>query len=86
MKFNRRTFLGFPLILFAGQAYSVENVNPADPTAKAIGYVEKSPVAGAICNNCIQARAGSGSHIPCNLFPNKLVNKNGWCKVYVKKP
>jgi hypothetical protein len=23
---------------------------------------------------------------PCNVFPGKLVNANGWCKVWAPKP
>ena len=30
-----------------------------------------------------QGRCGGG---PCDIFPGKLVNANGWCKVWVLKP
>ena len=32
-----------------------------------------------------QVKAGE-TYIPCNIFPGKLVNANGWCKVWVKRP
>lgn len=82
---NRRTFLGFPLVLVALDSEAKEVVSQNEPTAKAIGYVEKTPIAGSVCSNCIQAQDDGGKNIPCNLFPNKLVNRDGWCKVYVKR-
>jgi hypothetical protein len=74
------------------------HVTLQDPTAIALGYVEdatkvdakKNPTykAGSNCANCLQSAGGLASDAwrPCNLFPNKLVNAKGWCKVYVKKP
>ena len=32
-----------------------------------------------------QGKAGE-AYIPCNIFPGKLVNAKGWCKVWVKRP
>jgi len=30
--------------------------------------------------------ADGEQHRPCNIFPNKLVNADGWCSAWVKKP
>jgi hypothetical protein len=69
-----------------------------DPTAVALGYIEdatkvdakKNPMykAGSTCANCLQSTGGAATDAwrPCNLFPNKLVDSKGWCKVYIKKP
>lgn len=67
-----------------------------DPTAVALSYTDdaakvdaaKFPTykAGSKCDNCLQLTGTPGNTWrPCNLFPGKLVNANGWCKVYVKK-
>jgi hypothetical protein len=68
-----------------------------DPTAMALAYFEdakkvdpkKFPTykAGQLCSNCLQNTGKDGeAWRPCNLFPGKLVNANGWCKVYVARP
>jgi hypothetical protein len=42
---------------------------------------------GAHCANCLQLTGKEGDEWrPCNIFPGKLVNANGWCKVWVAKP
>jgi hypothetical protein len=42
---------------------------------------------GSHCANCVQLTGKEGDEWrPCNLFPGKLVNANGWCKVWVPKP
>jgi hypothetical protein len=73
------------------------HVLPSDPTAVALSYYEdashvdtsKFPTCkpGDICANCLQLTGpATGEWRPCNLFPGKLVNEKGWCKMYVKKP
>jgi O-methyltransferase involved in polyketide biosynthesis len=68
-----------------------------DPTAMALGYFEDGSKVDANknptykpeqrCNNCLQLTGNAGdAWRACNLFPGKLVNANGWCKVYIKKP
>ena len=68
-----------------------------DPTAVALGYVEDGSKVDAAknptykpeqrCNNCLQLTGNPpDAWRACNLFPGKLVNANGWCKVYIKKP
>ena len=82
----------------AAEAYAgLPHVAPADPVAVALSYHESAKTveaakfpnykAGQQCSNCLQLTGKEGdAWRPCNLFPGKLVNAGGWCKVYVKKP
>jgi len=81
----------------AADAKTVPHLAATDPTAVALSYFEdgskvdakKFPTykAEQRCNNCLQLQGTAGeAWRPCNLFPGKLVNANGWCKVYIKKP
>jgi hypothetical protein len=65
-------------------------LDPKDPAALALGYVEiasqadakKFPVyvKGSNCDNCLQLQGKAGNDFrPCSLFPGKLVAVNGWC-------
>lgn len=65
-------------------------LNPKDPAAAALGYVEhtsqidpkKTPsyVPGSNCENCLQLQGVAGNNYrPCSLFPGKLVSVSGWC-------
>lgn len=76
---------------------NLPHVTPADPVAVALAYHDsaKTVEAGKFpnfkpdqhCGNCLQLTGKEGdTWRPCNLFPGKLVNVGGWCKVYVKKP
>lgn len=80
----------------AAQA-ATPHLDEKDPTAVALGYVHDSKKidstkvpqhkAGAECANCLQLTGKEGDEWrPCNLFPGKLVHKDGWCKVWVLKP
>ena len=73
-------------------------VDPNEPQAKSLGYVEDATKvdakanpnykAGQMCANCLQAptyKAGM-TEVPCNIFAGRNVAAKGWCKVYVKKP
>ena len=73
------------------------HVSPSDPVATSLSYHESAKTvdaakfpnykAGQQCSNCLQLTGKDGDQWrPCNLFPGKLVNAGGWCKVYVKKP
>jgi hypothetical protein len=68
-----------------------------DPVAVAMGYVHdvakvdksKNPTfkPGSTCANCVQLVGKEGDQWrPCNIFPGKVVNADGWCKVWVLKP
>lgn len=78
---------------------ALPQLDPADPAAKALLYthdttkVDKSNPAAARhdasqkCANCIQIQGKDGeTWRPCAIFPGKLVNANGWCTVWAKKP
>ena len=81
----------------AADAKAVPHLAANDPTAVALAYFEDGSKVDAKqfatykpeqrCSNCLQLQGNAGdAWRPCNLFPGKLVNANGWCKVYVKKP
>ena len=84
-------------LLYAGQSQSAQLVklSESDPTAAALGYhansktvdVKKFPTfkPAQNCANCMQLQPGSGNDRPCTIFAGKLVNVNGWCKVWVQK-
>ncbi len=82
----------------AASSYAnLPHVAPTDPVAVALSYHENAKTVEAAkfptykpdqhCGNCLQLTGNEGDPWrPCNLFPGKLVNAGGWCKVYVKKP
>ena len=73
-------------------------VDPSEPQAKSLGYIEDATKVdakanpnfkpGQHCANCLQVPKGkeTGAQIPCNIFAGRLVEANGWCKVWVKRP
>jgi hypothetical protein len=105
-KFPRRTVLkgallgvaAIPAAALVGRAEAAPaKVDPNEPQAKSLGYVEDASKvdakanpnykSGQHCGNCLQAQVKEGeAYVPCNIFPGKLVNTNGWCKVWVKRP
>jgi High potential iron-sulfur protein len=84
-----------PAAAWFGRADAAVKLDPNDPQAKALGYVEDASAvdtkanpnykAGQHCGNCLQAAVSSDPMLTCNIFPGKLVNANGWCKVWVKR-
>lgn len=73
------------------------HITPVDPVAVALAYHESAKTVEAAkfptykpdqhCGSCLQLTGKEGdAWRPCNLFPGKLVNTGGWCKVWVKKP
>ena len=73
------------------------HLDEKDPLAVAMAYVHdakkvdpnKTPQykKGQHCANCLQLQGKEGDEWrPCNIFQGKLVNANGWCKVWVAKP
>lgn len=68
------------------RAANLPHVTDADPTAKALGYVEDASKtsnpkhkAGDDCANCQFYSDGASGYGPCALFPGKSVNAKGWC-------
>lgn len=79
------------------QAAEQPHLSPTDPTAVALGYHQDASTvdpkqfptykSGQTCSTCLQLKGEAGQPWrPCNLFPGKLVNANGWCRVWVKRP
>jgi hypothetical protein len=80
----------------AQAAADASHLSPTDPTAQALSYHEDAKTVdakqfptyqpGQMCSTCLQLQGTAGdAYRPCNIFAGKLVNANGWCKVWVKK-
>ena len=68
------------------RAADLPHVTDADPTAKALGYVEDASKTtnpkhkpGDDCANCQFYSGGPTGYGPCALFPGKSVSSKGWC-------
>ena len=107
-KFPRRTLLKGALLGVAVVPVSAllsrtataagGRVDPNEPQAKSLGYVEDATKVdakanpnfkpGQMCANCLQAPTAKPgmTEVPCNIFAGRPVSAKGWCKVYVKKP
>jgi hypothetical protein len=83
--------------LAADAASSTPHLDEKEQLAVSLGYVHDATKVdpnkvpqykkGAHCANCIQLQGKEGDEWrPCNLFPGKLVNAKGWCKVWAAKP
>jgi hypothetical protein len=104
--FPRRTLLkgallgvaAVPVTALLGRAQAAAGkVDPNEPQAKSLGYVEDASKvdakanpnykAGQDCANCLQFTGKAGdAEGPCNIFGGRSVSAKGWCKVYVKRP
>jgi hypothetical protein len=66
-------------------------VSEDDPTAKGLKYVHDAtqsvrPDATQFCHNCRYFKGKEGTPwAPCDIFPGKAVNANGWCSAWAKK-
>ena len=79
-----------PALTFAQGGAALPHLSEADPTAKALGYVEDagkvdkakfpSYKPGAHCTTCnfFQGKAAD-AYGPCQIFPGKQVKAAGWC-------
>ena len=83
--------------LFGRAEAAAGRVDPNEPQAKSLGYVEDATKvdakanpnykAGQDCANCLQSSGKAGdAYVPCNIFAKRDVAAKGWCKVYVKRP
>ena len=68
------------------RADDLPHVSDADPTAKALGYVEDATATkdpkhkvGDTCANCQFYSGTASGYGPCQLFPGKAVSAKGWC-------
>jgi hypothetical protein len=85
--------------MLGSPAYAVElpHLEEDNATAKALKYrhdataaprVDKAgiPADKQFCHNCQFINANSGQWRPCQIFPGKAVNADGWCVSWNKKP
>jgi hypothetical protein len=79
--------------MLRARAQSGEKMNPSDPLAQSVKYVEDATRAPAdlrkpdsFCNNCqfYQGDQASDS-APCTTFMGKLVPAQAWCSTWVMK-
>jgi len=72
------------------------HLEETDSLAKVMGYVHDASKVdgnkvpqfkeGSNCANCSKISGPEGEQWrPCTLFPGKLVNNDGWCKLWVPK-
>ena len=101
-RYDRRTVLksalaGLAALPAVGLAAEQPHLDEKDSLAVAMGYVHDAKKVdaakvpqfkkGSNCANCLQIQGKDGDEWRgCNIFPGKLVNANGWCKVWVVKP
>jgi len=89
--------VALPVVGSSEAADALPHLDEKDTLAAAMGYTHDAKTvdpnkvpqykAGSFCHNCAQLTGKEGDEWrPCNLFPGKLVNKDGWCKVWVLKP
>lgn len=74
------------------RAAELPPLTEADPTAKALAYVEDATKstnpkykAGEDCTKCMFYTGGPTGRGPCQLFPGKSVAAKGWCVSYSPK-
>jgi len=89
-----------PLLRLMPEAHAADEALPHlaedDPMAKALKYhndaaaaprADKSGVSAQeqFCHNCRFIKADSGDWRPCQIFPGKTVNANGWCSSWMPR-
>ena len=78
------------------QSQNLPKLTKDDPVAQALQYTHDASTvdpasraqaaANQTCANCAQIVGNEGDEWrPCQIFPGKLVNSNGWCSVWVPK-
>ena len=95
--FIRIVPLAGALALCARSAFAdAPKVDPADPQAKALGYVTDAAqadkarfpkyAAGQTCGSCqLYQGKPTDAYAPCAIFAGKQVAAKGWCSAYTKK-
>lgn len=72
------------------------HLDPEDPTAQSMRYTHDAssvdpssranPAEDQNCANCALVQGEDGeAWRPCQIFPGKLVNADGWCSVWAPK-
>ncbi len=78
------------------EAQDLPQLTEDDPMAQAMKYVHDAstvdaasrpnPAESQMCSNCALIQGEDGqTWRPCQIFPGKLVNTNGWCSVWAPK-
>ena len=86
-----------PILGQVAEAAAPAALDPADPTAKALGYVVDSAKVDAKanpthkpeqkCANCAQFKGAAGQATgACTIFAGKTVAAKGWCRAYAAAP
>ena len=76
-------------------AQDMPKLEESDPIAQSLKYVHDAstvdpasranPAAEQNCANCALIQGDDAEWRPCQIFPGKLVNNNGWCSVWAPK-
>lgn len=77
-------------------AEDLPHVTADDPLGAAMKYTDdassvdaasrNNPAADQTCANCALVQGNDGdAWRPCQIFPGKAVNANGWCSVWAPK-
>jgi hypothetical protein len=85
------------LVTEGARAADLTPLDPNDPVAKSLGFVNDSTKVDAAanpthnatqkCGTCAQFGGKAGdARGPCNVFVGHTVPVGGWCKVWAKKP
>lgn len=80
----------------AANAQEMPQLDPSDPVAQSMRYTHDAstvdpasranPAENQLCSNCALVQGNDGeTWRPCQIFPGKLVNANGWCSVWAPK-
>lgn len=77
------------------EAQELAKLSPDDPQAQSLKYTHDAstvdpatmpqPAENQHCANCALIQGEEGEWRPCQIFPGKLVNENGWCSVWSPK-
>lgn len=74
------------------RAANAPHLTDADPTAKAMDYVDDASTSknalykpGSACATCQFYSGPQAGYGPCQLFPGKVVSAKGWCTSFTKK-
>lgn len=78
------------------QAGDLPQLSEDDPMAQSMKYTHDAssvdpatrtnPAADQTCANCALVQGNGGeAWLPCQIFPGKVVNANGWCTVWAPK-
>ncbi len=78
------------------EAQDLPKLEESDPVAQSLKYTHDAssvdaasranPAAEQHCANCALVQGADGeAWRPCQIFPGKLVDANGWCSVWAPK-